>query len=71
MLELSKGTQLAERYTLERPLGRGGEAQATQRRALALAPRNPQLHLNLGVILEGAGRLEEARGVIRSSANPT
>lgn len=27
MLELSKGTQLAERYTLERPLGRGGEAQ--------------------------------------------
>ena len=26
MLELSKGTQLAERYTLERPLGRGGEA---------------------------------------------
>ena len=27
MLELSKGTQLAERYTLERPLGRGGEAE--------------------------------------------
>jgi len=27
MLELSKGAQLAERYTLERPLGRGGEAQ--------------------------------------------
>ena len=27
MLELSKGTQLAERYTLERPLGGGGEAQ--------------------------------------------
>ncbi|RZV33998.1 MAG: hypothetical protein EX272_13730 [Chromatiales bacterium] len=27
MLELSKGTQLAERYTLERPLGRGAEAQ--------------------------------------------
>jgi len=26
MLELSKGTRLAERYTLERPLGRGGEA---------------------------------------------
>ena len=26
MLELNKGTQLAERYTLERPLGRGGEA---------------------------------------------
>jgi len=26
MLELSKGAQLAERYTLERPLGRGGEA---------------------------------------------
>lgn len=26
MLELSKGTQLAERYTLEQPLGRGGEA---------------------------------------------
>ena len=26
MLELSKGTQLAERYTLERPLGKGGEA---------------------------------------------
>ncbi|NNF39897.1 MAG: protein kinase [Woeseiaceae bacterium] len=26
MLELSKGTQLAERYTLERPLGSGGEA---------------------------------------------
>ena len=27
MLELSKGTQLAERYTLERHLGGGGEAQ--------------------------------------------
>ncbi len=27
MLELSKGTQLAERYTLERPLGGGGEAR--------------------------------------------
>lgn len=27
MLELSKGTQLARRYTLERPLGRGGEAE--------------------------------------------
>lgn len=27
MLELVKGTRLAERYTLERPLGRGGEAQ--------------------------------------------
>ena len=27
MLELSKGTQLAERYMLERPLGRGGEAE--------------------------------------------
>jgi len=27
MLELSKGTQLADRYTLERPLGKGGEAQ--------------------------------------------
>ncbi len=27
MLELSKGTRLAERYTLERPLGRGGEAE--------------------------------------------
>ncbi|MCG8368916.1 MAG: serine/threonine protein kinase, partial [Proteobacteria bacterium] len=26
MLELSKGTRLAERYTLERMLGRGGEA---------------------------------------------
>lgn len=26
MLELNKGTQLAERYTLERPLGSGGEA---------------------------------------------
>ena len=26
MLELSKGTQLADRYTLERPLGSGGEA---------------------------------------------
>ena len=26
MLELSKGTRLAERYTLERPLGRGGES---------------------------------------------
>jgi len=26
MLELSKGSQLAERYTLERPLGSGGEA---------------------------------------------
>lgn len=30
MLELSKGTQLAERYTLERPLGGGGEAQTWQ-----------------------------------------
>jgi tetratricopeptide (TPR) repeat protein len=28
MLELSKGTRLADRYTLERPLGGGGEAQA-------------------------------------------
>jgi tetratricopeptide (TPR) repeat protein len=27
MLELSKGTQLADRYTLERPLGKGGEAE--------------------------------------------
>ena len=27
MLELDKGTRLAERYTLERPLGRGGEAE--------------------------------------------
>jgi serine/threonine protein kinase len=27
MLEFRKGTQLAERYTLERPLGRGGEAE--------------------------------------------
>lgn len=27
MLELSKGTQLARRYTLERPLGGGGEAE--------------------------------------------
>ena len=27
MLELSKGTQLAGRYTLERRLGGGGEAQ--------------------------------------------
>lgn len=26
MVELTKGTRLAERYTLERPLGRGGEA---------------------------------------------
>ena len=26
MLELTKGTRLADRYTLERPLGRGGEA---------------------------------------------
>ena len=28
MLELSKGTRLADRYTLERPLGGGGEAEA-------------------------------------------
>jgi len=28
MLELSKGTRLADRYTLERPLGGGGEADA-------------------------------------------
>lgn len=27
MLELTKGSRLADRYTLERPLGRGGEAQ--------------------------------------------
>ena len=27
MLELSKGTQLADRYTLERSLGKGGEAE--------------------------------------------
>ncbi len=27
MLELRKGTRLAERYTLERPLGRGGESE--------------------------------------------
>ena len=27
MLDITKGTQLAERYTLERPLGGGGEAQ--------------------------------------------
>ena len=27
MLEFRKGTQLAERYTLDRPLGRGGEAE--------------------------------------------
>ena len=26
MLELTKGSRLADRYTLERPLGRGGEA---------------------------------------------
>ena len=28
MLELSKGTRLSDRYTLERPLGGGGEAEA-------------------------------------------
>ena len=28
MLELTKGSRLAERYVLERPLGRGGEAEA-------------------------------------------
>jgi serine/threonine protein kinase/tetratricopeptide (TPR) repeat protein len=28
MLELSKGTRLADRYTLDRPLGGGGEAEA-------------------------------------------
>ncbi|MHC5009422.1 MAG: HEAT repeat domain-containing protein [Planctomycetota bacterium] len=43
-------------------------AEASYRRALALAPEDAQLHNDVGILLEGLGRLDEAEAAYRRAA---